>query len=342
MFVIRPAAKSDVEELYKLASKVYFINLPADKKIIKRKIALSEKSFAGQLRSRSQGEFIFVLENRKNHRIVGCSAILAQHGTPQEPHIYFKVLKKKKESRYLNKHVWHQVLRLAFDTKGPTEIGSLVLAPKYRGHPERLGLALSFCRFMYIAAKPRYFRSKILAELMPPLDEHGDSILWEALGRHFTHMSYKEADVLSRKNKEFIQSLFPEGDIYVSMLSKEVQDAIGQVGKATQPVKRMLERIGFHYGDEIDPFDGGPHYWADRKSIKPVKNTKKVKLVSAALKNKTWKKHSGLLMAVSKVDMRIVQGSYYKRGSKIAVRDQELAKVFEEINGRSRIYALEL
>ena len=29
----------------------------------------------------------------------------------------------------------------------------------------------------------------------------------------------------------------------------------------------MLERIGFTWKQHIDPFDGGPHYWADTDKI---------------------------------------------------------------------------
>jgi arginine N-succinyltransferase len=33
----------------------------------------------------------------------------------------------------------------------------------------------------------------------------------------------------------------------------------------------MLESIGFKYTNEVDPFDGGPHYRCDLKNIKPIK-----------------------------------------------------------------------
>jgi arginine N-succinyltransferase len=33
----------------------------------------------------------------------------------------------------------------------------------------------------------------------------------------------------------------------------------------------MLESIGFKYTNEVDPFDGGPHYRAITKEIKPIK-----------------------------------------------------------------------
>jgi arginine N-succinyltransferase len=58
---------------------------------------------------------------------------------------------------------------------------------------------------------------EVLAELMPPLEPDGTSHLWEALGRRFTDMSYAEADLLSKKNKEFIKALFPESPIYATL-----------------------------------------------------------------------------------------------------------------------------
>ena len=95
--------------------------------------------------------------------------------------------------------------------------------PEYRRAPERLGTMISYVRFLYLAAHPQLFRDEVLAELLPPLEPDGTSHLWEALGRHFTDMSYAEADRLSKKNKEFIKALFPEGVIYASLLPKDAQ-----------------------------------------------------------------------------------------------------------------------
>jgi arginine N-succinyltransferase len=203
--------------------------------------------------------------------------VIAQHGTPDEPHTYFQVMEKKKISKSLHHGFLHKVLRLAFDFDGPTELGGLVLLPEYREHEARLGRFLSFVRFLYIAARKPYFQDEILVELMPPVNERGESPLWEEIGRKFTNMSYMEADRLSRKNKEFITSLFPEGDIYTCMLSSEARQAIGEVHPDTLPVKRMLEKLGFKYRNQIDPFDGGPHYWAKTSQVGPIKNTKRVK-----------------------------------------------------------------
>ena len=35
---------------------------------------------------------------------------------------------------------------------------------------------------------------------------------------------------------------------------------------------KMLKDIGFKYMEEVDPFDGGPHYRAITKDIVPIKN----------------------------------------------------------------------
>jgi arginine N-succinyltransferase len=41
----------------------------------------------------------------------------------------------------------------------------------------------------------------------------------------------------------------------------------------------MLRRIGFHYAERIDPFDGGPHFVARTDEITLVKDTRKARVV---------------------------------------------------------------
>ena len=78
-------------------------------------------------------------------------------------------------------------------------------------------------------------------KMAPPLTEEGRSEFWEALGRRFTGMPYQEADLLSRKNQEFIRSLFPEEDIYLCLLDPKARLVMGQVGPETRPALHMLE-----------------------------------------------------------------------------------------------------
>src|SRR5260221_14435550 len=104
------------------------------------------------------------------------------------------------------------------------------------------------------------FREKVLSELLPPLEPDGASKLWEALGRKFTGLTYQEADLLSKDNKEFIHALFPDDPIHTELLPDDVRALIGQVGPDTKAVETMLLRIGCEYRNQIDPFAGRPHF----------------------------------------------------------------------------------
>jgi arginine N-succinyltransferase len=165
------------------------------------------------------------------------------------------------------------VLKIGNSYNGPTEIGGLIVSPEYRKKPERLGLLISYVRFLYIRMHRDWFRDELLAELLPPLEPDGTSHLWDALGRKFTDMTYAEADRLSKKNKEFIKGLFPEGAIYATLLPQNAQDVIGKVGTQTKGVERMLRRIGFRYAWRVDPFDGGPHFTAPTDEVTLVQRS---------------------------------------------------------------------
>jgi arginine N-succinyltransferase len=166
----------------------------------------------------------------------------------------------------------HQVLRLGFNYDGPTEVGGLIVDPEFRKTSFGLGRQLSYVRFLFIKMHRALFRDRLLAELLPPLSHLGESLLWEALGRRFTGLSYIEADHISRTNKEFIKTLFPDGRIYTTLFEPAVREVIGAVGKPSQSACRMLTEIGFEYQKRVDPFDGGPHYEARTDDVLPVRS----------------------------------------------------------------------
>lgn len=281
-YEIRGAMPEDEEQLLLLARHLNTVNLPHDRGHVQRLLEHSFKSFSGEIRSIRQRKYVFVLWDRERDQAVGTSMIVGQLGRRDAPYIYFDVLDEEKYSHALDKHFHHTVLRIGFSYDGPTEIGGLVVSPEYRGAPERLGLLISYVRFLFIGRHRELFKDKILAELLPPLETDGTSHLWEALGRHFTDMSYAEADLLSSENKDFIRDLFPSGSIYASLLSKEAQNGIGKVGPQTKGVEKMLRRVGFRYAERIDPFDGGPHFVASADEITLVRETKLVRLSGAS------------------------------------------------------------
>jgi arginine N-succinyltransferase len=274
MFVLRSVNEHDLSSLLKLSQLVIFINLPPDEEIIRSKIKSSLRSFKNPSADFSENYYLFVIEDLTRGEVVGASMIHGQHGTEEEPHFYLKVDKEQKFSQTINTGFVHGTLRLGLETDGPSEIGGLIVHPDYRGHKEKIGKQIAFVRFLFMSLFPERFKPTIHSELMPPLDKDGNSPLWEAIGRRFMNMDYHEADKLSRSNKEFILSLFPSENIYQTLLPLEARDAIGKVGKDTEPIRKMLESVGFKYIFEVDPFDGGPHYRCPLKDIKPIKNKK--------------------------------------------------------------------
>ena len=91
-------------------------------------------------------------------------------------------------------------------------------------------------------------------------------------------MTYAEADRASKKNKEFIKGLFPEGAIYATLLPQDAQDVVGKVGRETRGVEKMLRRIGFRYAWRVDPFDGGPHFTAPTDEVALVERAHPARL----------------------------------------------------------------
>ncbi len=270
MLLLRDAQPSDLPSLRRLAQVLDTVNLPDDPRALGEILARSRRSFAGRLPPRSR-QYLFVAEAPRTGRVVGTSMVIAQHGTHRSPCTFFDVREREHYSSTLDRHVCHRVLHLGFHFDGPTEIGGLVVAPAARRSAEQAGKQLAYLRFLYMAVHPERFREVVLAELMPPLTGSGRSAFWEAFGRRFTGLDYQEADKRSRRNKEFIQQLFPAGGVYASLLPPGVQRQLGAVGPAARPAARLLERLGFRYVDRIDPFDGGPHYEARLRDVTLVK-----------------------------------------------------------------------
>jgi arginine N-succinyltransferase len=280
MFRIRQSYREDAAQILAVAEHLDTVNLPADRGHIERILDRSEKSFSGELPERER-EFVFVLEDQGSaKKVIGTSMIHAQHGTKRAPHVFFRVENDERYSYTLDRYFVHPTLRIGYNYDGPTEIGGLILLPEYRRSAESLGKALSYIRFLFIRMHRKVFRDTVLSELLPPLAEDGSSTLWEHLGRHFTGLGYHEADLLSKENKEFIHALFPHDPIHTELLPAEIRKNIGVVGPETKGVEKILRRIGFDYADQIDPFDGGPHFTATTDQITLVRDAREVTVAS--------------------------------------------------------------
>ncbi len=271
LYEIRGAVPSDEDQLFEVAHHLGTVNLPANRAAIREILETSSQSFANAINPPSRREFVFVIVDTETGQVVGTSMIISQLGRKDAPYIYLDVIDEERYSATLDRHFNHTTLSIGYSYNGPTEIGGLIVRPECRKRPERLGLLISYVRFLFIKMHRADFRCEVLAELLPPLEADGTSYLWDALGKHFTGLTYAEADMLSKKNKEFVRGLFPEGTVYASLLPQQAQDVIGKVGAQTRGVEKMLRRVGFRYAERVDPFDGGPHFTAPTDDISLVR-----------------------------------------------------------------------
>ncbi len=345
MFVIRRAKVDDVPTLLKLAKMVHFINLPPDRDIIAEKVAWSRNCFllaadeeAGlaartparrDQREPAPGEhgalaagirgitgksplFMFVLEEIESGGVIGTSQIIAKMGGPGHPNVSLQLARKEMFSKSLQMGVTHTVARLHLDESGPTEIGGLIMQPSFRGHRQKLGRLIALVRFHFMGLHRHLFSDRVLAEMMGAISVDGENPFWDYCTRCFINMTYNEADRFCQQSKEFILTLFPREDIYLTLLAPEARSVVGQVGEETVPARRMLESLGFRYFDRIDPFDGGPHLECPTADISIVQATTRNRLAEpVAGRDAAGLKRFGLVSTLdSDGEFRAIQSAY--------------------------------
>jgi arginine N-succinyltransferase len=276
VLVLRPVETRDLDDLMELASGLDSVNLPRDADFLAERIAHSVRSFAAlsagdESVPRAECVYVFALEDAATGHCVGTSLILAKHGRPGAPYYWLQVSSEERRSPELDRRFVHMKLQLRSTEDGPTEVGGLVLAPSYRHHASRCGKALSIVRFAFISAHSDRFEREVIAEMLSPFDAPGQNRLWDAFGARFTGLPYREADHLSARTKQFIADLFPRDPVYVTLFPEEVQKTLGQPNDQAKPAVRILEKVGFHPLNQVDPFDGGPYYGAARDAIVSVR-----------------------------------------------------------------------
>lgn len=278
MIVLREARKSDQRQILKLARQLDSTNLPTEGGELALAIERSTRSFRGRIRARQHAVYLFCAEDPESGRVVGASMIIAKHGTPESPHYYLEMDFEERYSQTLDKMMRQDYLLLRHSMDGPTEIGGLIVDPAMRGHPEKIGKQLSWVRFLYMGRRQARFESRLIAEMLSPLLPDGSNLFWDHYGRRVTGLSFREADKLSIRDKEFIRALFPEAPLYTFLLPDNVRASLGAVGEQSRGAVRLLEQAGMKFLRQIDPFDGGPYYGATLAETEPVKSLRAVRV----------------------------------------------------------------
>lgn len=276
MLIVRPGVTADVEALMKLFSDAGerlkgLSSLKPDADFLTARLEASERAFNDPVVASDEArDFFFILCDSENpNKALGTSAIYSAVGLSAAFYSY-RIGTTVHASRTLNVYNTFRTLHVSNDYTGATEVGSLFLDPSVVG--KGAGRLVSLSRMLILGQYQELFSDKVIAEMRGYQDEKGNSPLWEGLGREFFAMPFREADRLSGMgNKVFIASLMPHHPIYVHLLNKEAQDAIGKVHPSTIPARKLLEDEGFAAGDYVDIFDGGPTLEARLHDLRAVR-----------------------------------------------------------------------
>ncbi len=275
MFIIRPIALEDLPALESMSHAAGFglTSLPKDLKLLKRRIRASLRGFENLAdEDPPRGEtYLLVLEDTATGEIAGTSGIVSKVGG-FDPFYGYRLETSIHASLQLHVRKTIHTLHLVEQHDGPCEIGSLFLAPRYRGGGN--GRLLSLSRFLFMADHLEYFDPLVISELRGIVDEQGKSPFWDAVGHHFFDIDFPSADYLSMVNKKFIADLMPRHPIYIPLLPFSAQAVIGKVQPETEPALSLLHAEGFEPNGMVDIFDAGPVVSCDLKKIRAIARSK--------------------------------------------------------------------
>ena len=276
--LIRPVRLEDHKELLGLAQQagIGMMSLPPDAPTLEKKIQNSINSFNGKPAKPAEENFLWVMEDTENNRLVGTTGILAHVGLSR-PFYNYKITTIVQANKDYGVYSHHRVLNMVNDYTGSTEMCSLFLLPDYRR--DGLGAFLSRCRFLMLAEFPKLFADVVIAEIRGVSDGKGGAPFYDSLAKHFFHMTFEEADSNSAiRGNQFIADLMPKYPIYVNLLPESAREVIGQPLEASRPAMMMLQNQGFTFQGYVDIFDAGPTVEAERSKIKTVERSKKAKI----------------------------------------------------------------
>ncbi len=272
MLLVRPAGPADYDALMELAqaSGPGFTSLPEDEPTLRRRLDVSEASFAGT-QAELERWYVLMLEDTETGKIDGLAGVKRAVGVKRP----FASFRRMTFSHYhasdgLGLREDHRALMFVSECRGWSEVGSLFLKPDKR--VGGTGSLLARSRYMLIGCQPDLFSDWVLAELRGRFDEQGKSPFWEHVTSKFFGMDFESADELSGKGDgQFIFDMAPHHPLYENLMHPDAQAAIGQVFTEGVAAKKLLEREGFREIGLVDVFDAGPTMACQRDAIRTVR-----------------------------------------------------------------------
>jgi arginine N-succinyltransferase len=257
-YLLRPATLDDLDVIEKFSRAATFSirTLKPDRARLATRLERSHKAFAGSEPLNGDEIYHFVLEDLQAGRVVGTSGIVASAASNGRFYCYHNefLVHDSEELGITNRE---HTLRLCEDLSDHTLLSSFYIEPEYS---ETLApQLLSRGRLLFIRNYPNLFAERIGAENPGLCDDEGHSPVWDALGHRFFKMPFPEAEQRTGgRSKAYIAELMPRMPVYVSLLSKEAQWAMGQLHPDAELPFGILVAEGFDVDSYVDIFDGGP------------------------------------------------------------------------------------
>lgn len=267
MYLLRPAQLSDLSDIERLArdSGPMVCTLPAKHSHLMQKVERSLAAFAEDVDSPGEQAYFFVLEDVLSGRLVGTGAINALAGC-QEPFYALRNDVLIHSSRALNVHSRIQALTLTHDLSDHSQLCSFYVEPSLRETPYAALVTLG--RLLFMSAFPMRFSAQWLAVMPGIADSSGRAPFWENVGRKFFGMDYNQVEYYNgTRDKTFIAELMPHHPLYVPLLDKEAQQALGQVHDDAELQFRVLNDAGFEADKYVEIFDAGAIMTARRDTL---------------------------------------------------------------------------
>lgn len=319
--VVRAIRADDLEGLMALALQVGdgMTTLKPDRRMLGARVDVACASFAETI-APPQRDYLFVMEDTSNSRLVGVCAIKSAVGL-DAPFYNYRIGTLVHSSTELNVFSRMDTLYLSNDLTGCAELCSLFLHPDYRSGNN--GKLLSKSRFLFIAQFPHLFSAKLIAEMRGFQRADGTSPFWDHLGQHFFKMDFERADSISSVGKKsFIAELMPRHPLYVAYLPEVAQQVIGMVHHDTAPARRLLEQEGMYYEGYVDIFDAGPVLQARVSELRAIRESV-LTTVSAAQAAAPPSEMPLLIASTTMRDYRVIAGAVPIAADRIALDVQQ-------------------
>jgi arginine N-succinyltransferase len=335
-YVIRAVREQDAADFLILRDLAGpgFTSLMHDDRGFRARLKGAEENFAASVSAPGPERYILALEHLPTGSLAGSAAIRATVGG-SPPFFNFRMLTIAQASAAADRRFDISVLILVNEFTRCSEVGSLFVRPEHRS--AGVGRALAQARYLLVAAEPQRFNERMVSELRGVVSPEGVSPFWEALGRHFFKMSFREADRLSATtDNQFILDLMPKYPIYVDLLPQAAREVIGVCHPDGAGARRLLEWEGFHFDNVVDIFDGGPILSVSRDAVRTRREARRMRILADASPPHP---RAALLAAPQARDFRCVAAAAAISGDEARAHPKALAALAVEPGAEILVWA---